>query len=240
MKTALLYISLIANLLVVVAVLIALNRFGGWRNLWAKINSRGIEPTYFHRKNLFEMLPARDSAIVFLGNSITAHGEWAELLDNERAVNRGISGDHCDGVRERLDEVVKLRPQILFLLIGVNDLAFHPPEVVLGKYERLLADILKKMPATKVYLQTLFPVNNNVSPTPVSNAAIKELNVGIRQLAADNQLKIIDLHPLLQDANGNLDAKYTLDGLHINGLAYTKWAVFIADRINDAPLTPDS
>ncbi len=233
MKTVLLYISLIVNVFIIVAVLFALNKYGGWKNLWAKVNNRGIENSYFHRKNLFEMLPVRDSGIVFLGNSITAQGEWSELFNGQDVVNRGIPGDHCDGIRERLDEIVKLQPRKVFLLIGVNDLAYHPPEVVLVKYEKLLVDILGKMPTTLVYLQTLFPVNNKVSPTPISNDAIRELNAGIRRLAVDNQLTIIDLHPLLQDANGNLDSIYTLDGLHINGLAYLKWAALIADKVKD-------
>ena len=61
------------------------------------------------------MLPERDSGIVFLGNSITAWGEWAELFNDENIANRGIPGDHCDGVRERLDEHSKAAPsKIIF------------------------------------------------------------------------------------------------------------------------------
>ena len=63
------YISLIISLLLLATIAFALHKYGGWRNLWAKINNRGIEKTYFHRKNLFEMLPPKDGAIVMLGNS---------------------------------------------------------------------------------------------------------------------------------------------------------------------------
>ena len=132
------YISLIVNALLLVAFAYALHRYGGLRNLWAKINSRGIEKTYFHRKNLFEMLPLKDSAIIFLGNSITAGGEWSELLNNPNIINRGIPGDHCDGMRERLDEVLRHRPSKIFLMAGINDLAFLPSSKVWPKYERLL------------------------------------------------------------------------------------------------------
>ena len=233
MKNGILYISLFFNLLFLAAVFFALNKYGGWKNLWAKINSRGIEKTYNHRKNLFEMLPERDSGIVFLGNSITAYGEWAELFDNPKIVNRGIPGDHCDGVRERLDDIVKLHPRKLFVMIGVNDLAYHPPEIVLLKYERLAAELLKKMPTTTIYLQSVFPVNNMVSPTPVDNEDILVLNKGIKKIADDYSMLFLNTHPILMDANGNLDAKYTSDGVHLNGHAYLIWRDFLLPRIKD-------
>jgi len=233
MKSTLLYISLLVNVLGAIAILVALNKFGGWGNLWSKINNRGIEKTYLHRKNLFEMLPQKDSSIVFLGNSLTAYGEWAEYYENNNIVNRGIPGDHCDGVRERLDEIVKLHPRKIFLLIGVNDLAYHPPEIVFAKYEHLLQAMLKKMPTSTIYVQTLFPVNNEVSPTPVSNADVRTLNQGIKQLALTYQVPVIDLYPLLVDANGNLGAGYTLDGIHLNGVAYLKWAEFLSSKVNE-------
>lgn len=223
MKHLLLLSSLLLNLLFIAGAGYAIHRYGGWRNFWAKINNRGIEKSYFHRKNLFEMLPPKNGAIVFLGNSITAQNEWAEMFGIANILNRGIPGDHCEGICARLDEVLKNRPSKVFLMAGVNDLAFYPPSHVLPKYERLVEAILKKSPTTTLYLQSVLPVNNLVSPTPVDNDDIRTLNDGIRQLAKAKGLTFIDLFSLLQDQNGNLDAAYTLDGIHLNGVAYLKW-----------------
>lgn len=223
MKT-LTYISLIVNLLLIAAMAFALHKYGGFRNLWSKINNRGIEKTYFHRKNLFEMLPPKDEAIVMLGNSITAGGEWPELLGNPNILNRGIPGDHCDGMRERLGEVLRHRPSKIFLMAGVNDLAYISLEKTWPKYERLVNEILTKSPSTKLYLQSVLPVNNLVSPTPVDNEDVQVLNAKIKEFAQAKNLIFIDLYSVLQDLDGNLDAAYTSDGIHINGLAYRKWA----------------
>ena len=223
MKSLLLCTSLIVNLLLIAAFGYAIHRYGGWRNLWAKVNNRGIEQAYFHRKNLFEMLPPKEGAIVFLGNSLTAGNEWAEMLNNPNILNRGIPGDHCDGICARLDEVLKNQPSKIFLMAGVNDLAFYPPSYVLPKYERLAEAILTKSPRTTLYLQSVLPVNNIVSPTPVENDDIRTLNDGIRKFAEAKGLTFIDLYPLLLDLDGNLDAAYTSDGVHLNGAAYLKW-----------------
>jgi len=227
------YISLIINILLLAGLLFALNKYGGIRNLWAKINSRGIEKTYFHRKNLFEMLPPKDGAIVMLGNSITAGGEWTELLDNPNVINRGIPGDHCDGMRERLDEVLRHRPSKLFLMAGVNDLAFLPPAKVWPKFERLVNEILTKSSTTKLYLQSVLPVNNIVSPTPVDNEDVQALNARIKEFALAKNLIFVDVNSVLRDLDGNLDAAYTLDGVHINGAAYLKWASLLKATLNN-------
>lgn len=58
--------------------------------------------------------------IIFLGNSITNGGEWSELLNNKHVKNRGISGDICMGVYDRLDAVLKGKPAKIFLLIGIR------------------------------------------------------------------------------------------------------------------------
>ena len=226
------YISLLLNLLLLAGAGYAIHRYGGWRNLWAKINSRGVEKTHFHRKNLFEMLPPKEGSIVFLGNSITAGNEWAEMLGNPNVLNRGIPGDHCDGICARLDDVLKNRPSKIFLMAGVNDLAFYPPSNVLPKYVCLVETILDKAPYTTLYLQSVLPVNNIVSPTPVENDDICTFNGEIRKFAEAKGLTFIDLYPLLLDLNGNLDAAYTLDGIHLNGAAYLKWKEKIEVLVN--------
>ena len=78
---------------------------------------------YYQRKSLFDILPDRPGEIVFLGNSITDGAEWTELFDNPNVINRGISGDITAGVLYRLDEVTRSKPEKIFLMIGVNDLA---------------------------------------------------------------------------------------------------------------------
>jgi hypothetical protein len=47
---------------------------------------------------LFRSYPNSNKDIIFLGNSITAGVNWAELLNNPYAKNRGISGDITFGV----------------------------------------------------------------------------------------------------------------------------------------------
>ncbi|QKZ15828.1 hypothetical protein HU175_19850 [Spirosoma sp. KUDC1026] len=79
--------------------------------------------SYEQKRTLFESLPNTKKEIIFLGNSISDFGEWAELFDDPHVKNRGISGDLSFGVLARLGEVTASKPAKIFLLIGINDLA---------------------------------------------------------------------------------------------------------------------
>lgn len=89
------------------------------------LQAQGRKHTTFYdqRATLFEVLPTSKKDIIFLGNSITNGGEWAELIGNPHVKNRGISGDRTDGILDRLHVITKGKPAKIFLLIGINDLS---------------------------------------------------------------------------------------------------------------------
>jgi len=61
--------------------------------------------------------------IVFLGNSITEGFDLEKYFPDTVPINRGISGDHTDGLIERLEySIITLEPSKLFILIGINDI----------------------------------------------------------------------------------------------------------------------
>jgi lysophospholipase L1-like esterase len=223
MLRKLLFSSLFINLLLIIGGLLAIHYLGGFRYVLYKMKNRGLAAEYEHRKTLLMNLPLEKGDIVFLGNSITAQCEWAELLNNPKIKNRGISGDTSDGVLERLGLITQSEPSKVFLMIGINDLLFHSPDYILENYKEILNRLQSESPMTEVYVYSVLPVNNQVRNIMISNTDIETLNKGIKDLSKDNSLKYIDLHSKLLDAQGNLDSKYTSDGIHINGTAYMVW-----------------
>ena len=118
---------------------------------------------YYQRATLFEVLPTSKSDIIFLGNSITNGGEWAELLGNPHAKNRGISGDTTQGVLDRLSTITKGKPSKIFLLIGTNDLSRGKSvDEVAKNVAKIVERVKRESPKTKLYVQSVFPVNPEV------------------------------------------------------------------------------
>src|SRR5574340_772315 len=116
---------------------------------------------YEFEAQLYKSYPHSTKDIVFLGNSITDRVDWNELLGMSNVHNRGISGDITFGVLERLDEVIEGQPAKVFILIGINDVSRNIPDSVIFKnYKKIVERIKAGSPHTKIYFQTLLPVNN--------------------------------------------------------------------------------
>lgn len=185
-------------------------------------------PAKYHLQvGLFKSYPNASDDIVFLGNSITAGANWNELLGIPQARNRGISGDISFGVLERLDEVTEGKPAKIFILIGINDLGQNTPvEVVLNNYKRMIDRIKKASPATKIYFQTLLPINNTFPKLKKNYNKLNEIikvNQELKIIAATEKITLIDLHPHFVDNDGRLKKEITEDGLHLNAKGYQIW-----------------
>lgn len=190
--------------------------------------------SYALKVDQFRSYPNSRKDIIFLGNSITAGADWNELLGLPQARNRGISGDITYGVLERLDEVTAGKPAKVFVLIGINDMARSIPDsVILSNYEKIIHRIRKESPTTRIYFNTLLPVNNSFPDKNHFNKDehIAALNAGLRKIAAREKITLIDIHDHFLDKDKKLDKQYTYDGLHLNAAGYTHWASLLKPHI---------
>lgn len=187
------------------------------------------------RTEQFRSFPNAPTDIVFLGNSITDFTDWNELLQLKEARNRGISGDITFGILERLNEVTEGKPAKVFILIGINDISRNIPDsVILDNYKKIIRRIGKESPETKIYFNTLLPVNNTFTARNHFNKDehIHFVNEQLKNLGKTEQINIIDIHPLFLDADSRLDKKYTYDGLHLNAEGYRHWASILKPHLN--------
>ncbi|ATA93974.1 sialate O-acetylesterase [Capnocytophaga canimorsus] len=186
---------------------------------------------YYQRVDFFDKFPITSKDIVFLGNSITNGCEWAELFGKKNIKNRGISGDISQGVYERLDNIVNGKPRKIFLLIGVNDIARKIPTATTSQnIEKIVIKIQQVSPKTKIYLQSVLPVNadfkmfeNHQQPEK-----IHELNAEIQRICQKHKVTYVDLysHFILPNTD-KLKPEYTNDGLHLMAEGYLLWKKII-------------
>lgn len=193
---------------------------------------------YWEQKvSLFDHLPITENDIVFLGNSITDGGNFEELFKREDVKNRGIRSDAIPGVRKRLAQVVKGHPRKIFLLIGINDVSHGLSANSLAqRYESLVCDILRESPETRLYLQSVMPINNDFAVyrnLKGKEDVILEFNDRIKEIAQRHHVDYIDLWPALADEKGKLKKAYTNDGLHLTGPGYKAWTAAIARYLDE-------
>lgn len=187
-----------------------------------------VADEYWDQKtSLFELLPINEEDIVFVGNSITDGGEFAELFEMSNIKNRGIRSDVITGVEKRISQITSGKPSKIFLLIGINDVSHGLSVTELGRrYERLVRRIRSESPESRLYLQSVMPINNTFRRYKNLNGKeniIANFNKEIARIAEANGAEYIDLTRHLTDSNGRLRSDLTNDGLHLNGRGYRVW-----------------
>ena len=194
----------------------------------------GFIPEYYpQRVAIFEKEPVVPGRIIFLGNSITQIGDWKKLLNDSTVINRGIAGDVTFGVLKRLDDVTKRQPSKLFLLIGINDIGKDIPDAVIAdNIHKIIARIQTESSSTKIYVQSILPVNPDVPNFPQhydKQVHVLNTNKLIKEIAENTHCTYVNIHDLFTDEQGKLDAKYTADGLHLApaGSGYEKWVAYL-------------
>lgn len=177
--------------------------------------------------------------VVLLGDSITEGFDVATYFAGRRVVNRGIGADVIGndldpadkrGVLKRLDEsVFDVSPTDVFILIGINDLGQgHSPETIEAGYREMLTKIRKRLPELKLHVQSILPSRGAFAK---HNPNILDVNNRLRKLAAEFKCDYIDLHSKMTDAQGELKAEFTKDGLHLTAPAYEIWRQVILDKM---------
>jgi len=171
--------------------------------------------------------------IVFAGCSITEFGKWNELLSDTSIINRGIAGDNSFGLLNRIDDIINLQPSMLFISIGINDIAKDiPVQVTVGNILELVKKLKEKSPKTKILVHSILPTNasNRQNKEEVishynKNDKVVELNKMLERNTKENDFTFIDLYSSFKDTNGNLNLEFAeKDGLHLNVQGYILWS----------------
>jgi len=194
----------------------------------------GFIPEYYpQRVAIFEKEPIVPGRTIFLGNSITQLGDWKKLLNDSTVINRGIGGDITFGVLKRLDDVTRRQPSKLFLLIGINDIGKDIPDAVIAdNIRKIIERVQAESPSTKIYVQSILPVNPDVPNFPQhydKQEHVLNTNQLIKKVVENAHCTYVNIHDLFTDKEGRLEAKYTIDGLHLtpSGGGYEKWVAYL-------------
>lgn len=184
---------------------------------------------YKYRLDMFNNLPMETQTIVFLGDSHTERCEWAELFHNSDIINRGIDGDTTEGLLSRIHNITVLKPNKIFIMIGINDILANTPTVkTIDNYRQVVEVVRRESPNTKLYLQSVLPISEPINKE--KNSDIVTLNNEIKVLAQTYNVTYINLYDKFYTQDG-LNKSLNYDGLHLNGKGYLLWREIIQNDI---------
>jgi acyl-CoA thioesterase I len=143
--------------------------------------------------------------------------------------NLGVNGStSADVIRDELPALDGLRPQMVSLLVGVNDVVQTVlPERYRANAAVILDELLGRLPADRILTvatpdYTVTPHGADYGDPAVQAAGIRGVNETLRDLSADRGIAFVDIHDLslLAATDRTLVAD---DGLHPSGAQYAKW-----------------
>lgn len=187
---------------------------------WANLNR-------FKNENAQLAPPAPgEQRVVFMGNSITEG--WAnacpDFFAGKPYINRAIGGQTTPQmlVRFRAD-VVALRPSVVVILAGTNDIAGNTGPSTVG----MIADNIKSMAEIarandiEVVISSVLPVFDYPwKPGLNPSGKIIELNQILKTYADEHGLVYLDYFTAMVDERNGMKPEFAPDGVHPNEAGY--------------------
>jgi lysophospholipase L1-like esterase len=168
------------------------------------------------------------ATVVFMGDSIT--DAWIKrspkfFADNPGYIDRGISGQTTPQMLIRFrPDVIALKPKVVVVLAGTNDIAGNTGPMTLEMIEDNLQSMaeLAKTNGIKVVLSSVMPVCDYSRPQTERRPPEKiiALNEWIKDYCHKNKLVYLDYYSAMIDDQKMLKKEITYDGLHPNEAGY--------------------
>jgi len=177
----------------------------------------------YKEDNLKLGLPKADeNRVVFMGNSITQG--WIEadpdFFMGKSYINRGISGQTTPQMLIRFrPDVVNLKPKVVVILAGTNDIAGNTGLSTLEMIEDNIASMVEIAKANniKVLLCSVLPAFEYPWKPELEPAQkIVDLNKWIKEYSIKNEIIYVDYFTPMADEHNGLKKEFSEDGVHPN------------------------
>ncbi|MCC5605422.1 GDSL-type esterase/lipase family protein [Nostoc sp. CHAB 5834] len=195
------------------------------QSLWESIKKRQL--TYDDWKSLLA-LEARAIAqgqganhlSILVGDSLSMWFPREKLPAGKLWLNQGISGDTSSGVLKRLGAFSATRPDIIYVMAGINDLRKGASDdTILRNYRRIIRRLRQTHPKAQIIVQSILPTRQ----AKLSNSRIRHINTQLTQIAKQQGANYLNIYSWFTDMEGNLRPELTTDGLHLSQEGYDVW-----------------
>ena len=187
-----------------------------------------------------------EKRVVFMGDSITDGWKLASYFPSKPYINRGISGQTTPQMLIRFrPDVIVLKPQVVVILAGTNDIAGNTGQMALEDIEDNLASMfeLARANGIRVVIASVLPVSDyekNRDGKPINQTTrrppdkIRALNEWIKKYATQYDLTYLDYFSAMVDEKGFLKEELSNDGLHPNDKGYVVMQPLVEQAIATA------
>lgn len=183
---------------------------------------------------------AGERRVVLYGDSIT--DSWAQHADEffpgKGYIGRGISGQTTPQMVVRFEQdVVHLKPAVVVILAGTNDIAGNTgpstPEMIEDNFMAMLA--IARANRIQMVIASILPADQyKWKPEAKPAGQIREMNARLKALCEREGLVYLDYYTPMANAKGGLDPELAADGVHPTAKGYAKMSPLAEKAIAEA------
>jgi acyl-CoA thioesterase I len=184
---------------------------------------------------------AGENRVVFMGDSITQGWQIEDAqgyFPGKPYINRGISGQTTPQMVLRFrQDVIDLKPKVVVILAGINDIAGNTGPETLEEIEGNLTSMAELAAANNIRVVLCsvmpafdFPWRPGLTPAP----KVLALNVWIKSYAQEKGYVYVDYHTAMKDERDGLPAALSHDGVHPLPAGYAVMAPLVEAGIEKA------
>jgi lysophospholipase L1-like esterase len=145
--------------------------------------------------------------------------------------NRGIGGDITEGFYKRLETIYPLKPEMCFIMGGINDIGRGiPVENILENMEKITEAL--EWNGIKPIIQSTLYVSKARENWEKVNRKVDAVNKGLKEIGIKRGIPLVDINGIVS-AKGALKDEYTYDGVHLDGAGYKAWGKEIGNIIKN-------
>ncbi len=206
---------------------------------WSKTKNDWANLTYYQEANSqLKNDSNKGNRVIFMGNSITEM--WKvhspDFFKNRDYINRGISGQTTAQILLRFrQDVIDLKPKIVVLLAGTNDIAGNTGPTTNKMIENNIFSMveLAQTNGINVIMCSVLPTRYYFwVPEIKPSKRIVALNASIQKYARQHNIPFVDYFCAMADDTYALKKEYSIDGVHPNQKGYNIMGPLVEIAIN--------
>ena len=185
------------------------------KNDWANLTK------YKEENEKLASMKSTKPRIVFMGNSITEGWKNADpsfFAEEKNYIDRGISGQTTPQMVLRFrQDVIDLKPAIVVILAGINDIAQNTGPITLEQTFGNIVSMaeLAKANNIRVVISSVLPAYDFPwRPGLAPAEKVVKLNAMLKDYTTKNNIIYLDYFTPMKDARNGLKDNLTFDGVH--------------------------
>ena len=121
----------------------------------------------------------------------------------------------------------------VFIMLGINELGWSSSKTFFDDYIKVIDQIKKDQPGTKIYVQAILPVTAKKSESDkvYNNKQINYYNRQLQKMAEKEGVHFLEVDRAVSNQTGCLPESASTDGIHLNNEYCKKWCEYLKAHV---------